>query len=80
MAPPSAHRSPEETATSRRGLTIPLNDVPPAGHRKIVEEFADLGCTGVWPAQTHGVDAFTPVSGALTGTVSGALTGTVALC
>lgn len=46
----------------RWGLTIPLNDVPLAEHRQVVEELAGLGYTDVWSAETNGADAFTPLA------------------
>jgi probable F420-dependent oxidoreductase len=47
---------------SRWGLTIPLNGVPLADHREIVQGLEDLGYTDVWSAETNGTDAFTPLA------------------
>jgi probable F420-dependent oxidoreductase len=46
----------------RWGLTIPLNGVPLAHHREIVQGLEDLGYTDVWSAETNGADAFTPLA------------------
>ncbi len=47
---------------TRWGLTIPLQEIPLARHRQIVEPLEDLGYTDVWSAETNGTDAFTPLA------------------
>lgn len=46
----------------RFGMTIPLDGVPLAQHRRVYEELADLGYTDLWSAEANGADAFTPLA------------------
>jgi probable F420-dependent oxidoreductase len=47
---------------TRWGLTIPLNGVPLARHRSVVESLEGLGYTDAWSAEANGTDAFTPLA------------------
>ncbi|WP_420750156.1 LLM class F420-dependent oxidoreductase [Rhodococcus sp. O3] len=51
------------THTTRRwGLTIPLDGIPLADQRKLIEELPDLGYTDVWSSEANVADAFTPLA------------------
>lgn len=45
----------------RLGLTIPLDGIPLAEQRRLVESLPDLGYTDAWSSETAGADAFTPL-------------------
>ncbi|GHJ48758.1 LLM class F420-dependent oxidoreductase [Catellatospora sp. TT07R-123] len=47
--------------SGRWEITVPLPGVPLAEHRRLLPLLAELGYTGVWTAETNGVDAFTPL-------------------
>ncbi|NLV80115.1 MAG: LLM class F420-dependent oxidoreductase [Rhodococcus sp.] len=49
-------------ATSRWGLTVPLDGIPFPDQRRIVEELPDLGYTDVWSSEAGAADAFTPLA------------------
>lgn len=46
----------------RWGLTFPLDGIPLADQRKLVEALPDLGFTDLWSMETNGADAFTPLA------------------
>lgn len=48
--------------TTRWGITIPLEGVPLAEQRALIEGLPDLGYTDVWSAEASGTDAFTPLA------------------
>jgi probable F420-dependent oxidoreductase len=48
--------------TARWGLTFPLDGIPLAAQRRLVESLPDLGYTDVWSMETNGADAFTPLA------------------
>jgi probable F420-dependent oxidoreductase len=48
--------------TTRWGITIPLDGVPLAEQRTIIESLPDLGYTDAWSAEANGTDAFTPLA------------------
>jgi probable F420-dependent oxidoreductase len=50
------------TPQPRWGLTYPLDGVPLAEQRAIVESLPDLGFTDLWSMETAGADAFTPLA------------------
>ncbi|GGO88271.1 LLM class F420-dependent oxidoreductase [Wenjunlia tyrosinilytica] len=50
------------TPQPRWGLTYPLDGVPLAEQRRLVESLPDLGFTDVWSTETAGADAFTPLA------------------
>lgn len=47
--------------TTRWGMTIPLEGVPLAEQRAVIEQMSDLGYTDVWSAEANSTDAFTPL-------------------
>ncbi|MFZ2530331.1 MAG: LLM class F420-dependent oxidoreductase [Rhodococcus sp. (in: high G+C Gram-positive bacteria)] len=51
------------THTTRRwGLTVPLDGIPLADQRRLIEELPDLGYTDVWSSESSVADAFTPLA------------------
>ncbi|MEY9963057.1 putative F420-dependent oxidoreductase [Streptacidiphilus sp. MAP12-16] len=50
------------TTSSRWGLTFPLDGIPLADQRRLVEALPDLGFTDLWSMETAGADAFTPLA------------------
>lgn len=48
--------------TRRWGLTVPLDGIPLADQRSIIEELPDLGYTDVWSSEANVADAFTPLA------------------
>ena len=46
----------------RWGLTFPLDGIPLADQRRLVEALPDLGFTDLWSMETAGADAFTPLA------------------
>ena len=46
----------------RWGLTFPLDAVPLAAHREVLQEAERLGYTDAWTAEIDGADAFTPAA------------------
>jgi probable F420-dependent oxidoreductase len=46
---------------SRWGFTFPLDAIPLAEHRDVLEEAERLGYTDVWTAEADGTDAFVPI-------------------
>ena len=49
-------------AAARWGLTFPLDGIPLADQRRLVEALPDLGFTDLWSMETAGADAFTPLA------------------
>ncbi|MCK0091939.1 LLM class F420-dependent oxidoreductase [Rhodococcus sp. F64268] len=49
-------------ATRRWGLTVPLDGIPLADQRSLIEELPDLGYTDVWSSEANVADAFTPLA------------------
>jgi probable F420-dependent oxidoreductase len=47
---------------ARWGLTIPLDGVPLADQRPIIESLPDIGFTDLWSSEANGADAFTPLA------------------
>jgi probable F420-dependent oxidoreductase len=43
-------------------MTLPLDGVPLAGHRAIIQRLEELGYTDVWSSEASGTDAFTPLA------------------
>ena len=54
--------TPTSTAPARWGLTFPLDGIPLAAQRALVESLPDLGFTDLWSMETAGADAFTPLA------------------
>ncbi|RAG81676.1 LLM class F420-dependent oxidoreductase [Streptacidiphilus pinicola] len=50
------------TAPARWGLTFPLDGIPLAAQRALVESLPDLGFTDLWSMETAGADGFTPLA------------------
>ncbi|GAB2598000.1 LLM class F420-dependent oxidoreductase [Streptomyces capparidis] len=50
------------TPQPRWGLTYPLDALPLAGQRGLVERLPDLGFTDLWSMETASADAFTPLA------------------
>lgn len=66
MTPPDATPTVATTDTPpagpRWGLTFPLDGIPLADQRRLVEALPDLGFTDLWSMETAGADAFTPLA------------------
>lgn len=50
------------TDAPRWGLTVPLNGLPLAEHKAIIQQAETLGYTDLWSLEVDGSDAFTPLA------------------